>query len=290
MDTTTLSITLGIITMISLGIGNSMTKPITSKMGVDHYMLFRNFIMSVFLILVLFSGIFESKIDLVQILFGLSLSVMGYFGLTYLFKALKTTKVGLASPVSSVNVVFTILLTYLFLQVKLSPMQIVAILAIVLGIFLIRFDKNAIKNHFTKKDIKGLNYALISGVLMGVFMFLSQIPARVIGPILTPLTLEGGMFIFGSILFIAKGRKVNVPDVKLSLKTLLAIAFIAIAVISLYYGLKNGNPAIMFALYSANPIIAVLYGAVLFKERLNIQQYISISIVVIGIVLLRVFS
>lgn len=276
--------------MVSLGIANSMTKNITAKVGVDQYMVIRTFLCVLFLTGIFFVGLFEYHFDLTQILFGLSLTLIGYFALNFLYRGLNIGKIGLVSPVSSVNVVFAILLTTVFLGVKLSVVQIIAISAIVAGVVLIRLDPKALRDHLTKNDKTSLNYALISGVLMGIFLFASQIPTRTLGPILAPITFESGSFLVGSFVLLYRKKKITLPEIRTSVSIVIAIALVTVATVGLYYGLKNGNPAIILALYSSNPIVATVYGAIVHKERLTFNQYLAIAIVVAGVISLRVFS
>ncbi|MBU1111419.1 MAG: DMT family transporter, partial [Nanoarchaeota archaeon] len=49
-------------------------------------------------------------------------------------------------------------------------------------------------------------------------------------------------------------------------------------------GIQNYNVSIIAAIAFANPLIATLYGKIVYKEKLKLQQYFALAIIIAGIV------
>lgn len=294
MDVTAFSIICGLIILFSLGISNAMVKSITEKIGVNQYLFFRGIVVAPLLIAVflinLNLGIFSYKFDLPQMLFVFMAAIIGYVALRFLYRAYHLTKVGIASPLTAFNVVVAVGLSVLFLGLKLNPVELLGILIIVAAIFVIRFEPRELKSNLAEHDIAGINLALLSTLFMGFYLFIVQIPTKILGPILTPIISESNGSVVGGLVLLKKHEKLKFPHKKSLAQAIVACILITIASIALYLGLEKGNAGIVLALYSSNPIVVTIYGAVVYKEKLHKKQYFAVTLLILGVILIRLFS
>jgi drug/metabolite transporter (DMT)-like permease len=295
MNQTIFSVICGLVILIPLGISNAMIKSITQKTGVNQFLFFRGIVVAPLLIaaflLNLKLNILSFHFDWLQIIFAFTIAIIGYVALRLLYRAYSLTSVGLASPLTAFNVVVAILLSVIFLGLKLSLMQYIGIAIIVLAIFVIRYDPKKVRHlKLAPNDIKGIDLALLSTLFMGVYLFLVQIPTKVLGPLLTPITSETSGAVTAGTVAIKNDGRISLPNKNVVLPAFIACILITVASIALYLGLEKGNAGIVLALYSSNPIAVTIYGAIVYKEKLNKEQYAAVGLLVLGVVFLRVFG
>ena len=135
----------------------------------------------------------------------------------------------------------------------------------------------------------GIPYALLTCVLWGLMFSLYKIPVMVIGPILTALIIEIGIFIISLIQILKTGKKINMPDRSTLNYLILLSIFTAIGGAFFNFGIMVAEVSIVAAISMANPLIATIYGKYVYKETISIQQYLAISFILIGIVALSFF-
>lgn len=294
MENVAFSVVCGLILMFSLGIANAMIKSITQNIGVNEFLFVRESFVSIFLILLFIFNlrlqIFPYNLNVSHMIFAFLVAIIGYFALNYLYKSYNLTKVGLASPISSFNVVIAICLSVIFLGLRLNIYQVVGVSIIIFGVLLVKFEPKSLAVKLHKNDIRGINFAFLSSILMGAFLFLIQIPTKVLGPILTPIMSEANGVLVAKIFMLKNNQTISFPTKKALIQTLGACLLIAIASVALYYGLSKGNAGIILALYSANPVVVTVYGAIFYNERLHLKQYFAIFFLILGVVIIRFFS
>lgn len=280
--------------MFSFGIANAMTKTITEKIGVNQYMFFRGLVVaSMIFVLFLINTqlkIFSYNVNSLMIVAAFGVAVLGYLALSLLYRSFNLTKVSIASPISSFNVVIAILLSSLFLGLKLNTFQLVAITIIIISVLLIRFNPKDLKSIGSPEDIKGINLALLSTLFMGIYFFFIQIPTKILGPLLTPISTESQGYIVAYSVMKYKKEQFKFPNKRSLGQAFLATMLIVIASVALYFGLQEGNAGIMLALYSSSPIISAIYGGIVYKEKLVSRQYFAIALLIAGVIALRIYS
>jgi len=279
----------GLISMLGFGLSSSLSPIPAKRLGVMNAVFFRGIFMCLIFILLLpffLSGTtFSSK----YILIALAISVLAFIPLSTFLKALSIGKLGIITPIANSSIIFTVLFSILFFNESLNTVQLGSILLILLGIILISINFKDIKNSHIFKMSSGIPYALLTCVLWGLMFSLYKIPVMVLGPILTALIIEIGIFIISLIQILKTGKKINMPD-KSTLNYLILLSiFTAIGGAFFNFGIMVAEVSIVAAISMANPLIATIYGKYVYKETINIQQYFAISFILIGIVALSFF-
>ena len=284
-----MGIIFGLISMLGFGLGNGISQVSIKKIGTRRVIFFRSIFMSLILFIVLLFFLSETDFSPTYILITFVISLIGYIPLVTFYKALKIGKVGIISPIASSSVIFTILFSIIFFKESLSIAQLFSILLIMLGIILISINFKDIRNSHLFKTSSGVPFALITCVLWGLVFFLFKIPVNVLGPILTSFIVE-----FGNLIYSGTNLKISkigfqLPDKRILTYIILLAICITVGTLFYNFGIRVSNVSIIAALYSSNPLVATLYGKFVYKEKLKIQQYFAILLILIGIVLISYF-
>lgn len=290
MNSVTFSLIMGSIALLTFGISNSLIKRPCQKISYRHFIVYKGIFLSLFLFIVLSFTWKSQNFNLNFILLSLLLAPLGYIGMSFFYKAIEIGKIGIITPIASTTIVFTTFLTVIFLGASISFPQVIAILIILIGLIFIKFNFKDVKNSFTVRSIPGFSEAILHTIFMGLSLFISQIPNNILGFILYPLTAEIGMTLIGWSYIKYKKEKLSVLDKKTFMLCFFIGFLLTIGVLAQFSGLKYGNPIIVFPLYHSSPIIVALFGWFYYKERLHPQQYLAIAAIIVGAIILRLFS
>jgi len=157
---------------------------------------------------------------------------------------------------------------------------------IIMGTILISVSFRDFKNSHLFQKSSGIYYAIIAALGWGLYFFLIRIPVMQMGAVLTSYLEETMMLIIVSLILIFKKEKFILPKWQ-PLKPVIIIGFLSAAgVLAYYQGIKIYSLSIMTAFSAAGPLIVCLYGGLVYKERLQLKQYISIVMIVSGIIVL----
>ena len=281
-----LGLILGIAALVLLGLSNSITKIPAKTLGPNKLMFWRGILMTLILgSVVLITGEFVN-FSFKYFLITIAISIIGYIPLYFFLKGMGVGKVGIISPVSSIYTIFTTFLAVTVYKEKLPPLEIGAIAVIIMGTILISVSFRDFKNSHLFQKSSGIYYAIIAALGWGLYFFLIRIPVMQMGAVLTSYLEETMMLIIVSLILIFKKEKFILPKWQ-PLKPVIIIGFLSAAgVLAYYQGIKIYSLSIMTAFSAAGPLIVCLYGGLVYKERLQLKQYISIVMIVSGIIVL----
>ncbi len=279
----------GLIAMVSYGLANALSPVPAKRIGATKTIFYRNLIISFLVLASLLFSLKSATFSLKYILLAVLISIIGYVPLMSFYHALKIGKVGVVSPIANSSVIVTVALSIVFFQETLSSTQIVSIILIIAGMLLISLNFKDLKKSHLFSLGSGIPYALITCALWGVVFFLLKIPVDMIGPVLTSLIIEAGVTVYSSIHIAITKKGFNLPDKK-SFKYIILIALLGTAG-SLFYnfGLALENVSLIAAIKNSSPLVATIYAAIAYKEKLHLQQYMAIVMMVAGIILVSAF-
>lgn len=283
------SIIFGIIAMFGYGLSNAISQVPSKAIGSRRTIFFRNTFVSILLLFILLFFLKGANFNIKYILIAFGISLIGYIPLVTFYEALKVGKVGIISPIANSSVIFTIIFSTIFFNEFLSSIQIISIILIIAGIILTALNFKDIKDSHLFKISSGIPYALITCFLWGVVFFLFKIPVMILGPILTSFIIEFGVFIFNGINLGISKISFSIPDKKILLYIFFVAFFGALGTLFFNLGIKTSYVSIVAALSFANPLVAMLYGKFIYKEKLNPQQWVSIALILMGIITISYF-
>ncbi len=227
--------------------------------------------------------------------FYISSMVIGYKGLKYL-------EVSISSPIQNTSGVITAILLLIFFKEKLPIPAYLAIALIFIGIIglsLIELKENKDKrikyrknNPLSKIFVLTILFPLVYCVLDGLGTFLDAIyldKLEIISEDAALVAYEYTFLIYAIISYIY----IRIKNVSLELPK--ELSKIAAAIFEtggqfFYVFAMAGDSTIVAPIVGSYCVLSLLLGQFFLKEKLSIKQYISIAIVIIGIVILSILD
>jgi len=233
----------------------------------------------------------------VSLLYIISMA-FSYFGMRFLEESI-------SDPIENTSGAICSLLCVIFLKESLSPLSVIAILIIVVGVLGVGFLENSGDNHRKKNLGKKLAiiafcmpfiYALLDafGSFVDIFYLDDFASTPLIG--VTEDTIEDvantsyeltfALFALGLFIFM-KAKKVKFGPIPQHKDKILAAIFETAGQFTYVYAL-SGNGAIAAPIISSVCVVSLLLSRIFLKEKLSWKTYAFIAIVIIGILLLAV--
>jgi drug/metabolite transporter (DMT)-like permease len=220
---------------------------------------------------------------------------LGYVGLRYL-------EVSISSPVSNTSGAVAGILSFIFLGKTMNSWQLIAVTMITVGLVAIAFEERKQALLLEKQQSRTVDkkytlgaVALIFPILyaiidaLGTFLddvYLTTMMSPEEALISYELTfLVCGIFAYIYVVMFKKSR-VSLFDEK---DRALAAIFETAGQYFYVFALDN-NSVIVAPMIGCYSIVSVLLGRLLLKEKLTLQQYIYIGLVLVGIYVLGVFE
>ena len=135
----------------------------------------------------------------------------------------------------------------------------------------------------------GIPYALITCFLWGLVFFLFKFPVTILGPILTSFIIEFGILIYSGINMKFSKIPLKLKDPKILIYVFFVALFGAIGTLFFNLGIKAYDVSIVATLRSANPLVATLFARFVYKEKLIKKQWVAISLILLGIIIISYF-
>lgn len=244
-------------------------------------------------IYILVKGINFNFLDIIKYLpvsfFYIASMVIGYKGLRYL-------ELSISSPIQNCSGVITAILLFIIFKEKIAILDIAGILIIALGIILLSIiEKN-------NEEIKKINYKKIVGlvalifpimycILDGMGTFLDAIyldKLELITEDIALIAYEYTFFIYGLILFIyikfIKKEKFGLKEEK---DRIGASIFETIGQFFYVFAISS-NSTLSIPIISCYSAISILLARIFIKEKLTSDEYISVFIILLGILVLGI--
>lgn len=214
------------------------------------------------------------------------LFLTGFIGYTIttqtLFISYNYLNVGLATTLHFIYPVFVCIFEYFLFKKLMTKNKIIALILSGLGIYsLIAFENNSLST-------LGLTLAIISGITYGINVIMlslkeiSNIDNRVVTMYLT-FSSACGMFLYG---IIDNSLSFNFNFNLLVNYILIAVVSTILSIILLLKGIKIIGASSASILGTFEPIVSILMGAVIFREKLTFALVIGTFFIVISTIIL----
>ncbi len=212
--------------------------------------------------------------------------IFGYVGLRYIM-------LSISSPVSNASCGVTSILCVIFLKEVLTPIQIVAVVAIVLGIILLGYtfvDKEAQKNSDKKytKSLIALSFPLLYCILDGIgsYMDALYLDDCIMTENEVTVCYFLTFFVVGLIAWIYVGiREKKLYNVFSNKWFCFQSIGEAVGQITYVFALAEA-PAIAAPLIATYSVVSVLLSRIFLKEKLSKLQYCIIFVVMVAMFIL----
>ena len=233
----------------------------------------------------------------VSLLYIVSMA-FSYFGMRFLEESI-------SDPIENTSGAICSLLCVIFLKESLSPLSVIAILVIVIGVLGVGFLEN--KGDTQRKKNLGKKLAIIAFCMPFVYALLDAFGSFVdifylddfaSTPLIgvtedtiedvanTSYELTFALFALGLFIFM-KAKKVRFGPIPQHKDKILAAVFETAGQFTYVYAL-SGNGAIAAPIISSVCVVSLLLSRIFLKEKLSWKTYAFIAVVIIGILLLAV--
>lgn len=246
----------------------------------------------VMLPLLLFAAPGDFSAVLTQIHWVVLAGVSGTIGLALMFRSYNYLAVGISSGIrQSAGVLSSLLLAALLFSEEFHSVQLLAIIVLLLGSFILGKAKNPMP-HLTPSTIRGLVLTITSGAFIAFSSFIMSKLARETGPAIAGYLLEASIGIFSLVLLFGRRKILNEKPRPTSIKTHLKIALVSSPTLlgtgAAAWAVTMGSFGLLRAYSVSGLLLTVIFSHLLYKEHLSCQQWIGILIIAIGIFGLRI--
>ena len=286
MDKTLLSIVAGLGGMFGWGTSDFFANLSSERIG-----YFKTFFWSqptgiVFMLcLIPFFGL-SALPSLYFILLLLVLAVLDSAGYLLFYKAFEIGNVSIVSATINLNIVFAMLIAFIFRGQRLTPLQTVAVVLILIGITLVSVNFNDLKNRQFKL-LAGVKETILSAVFFSIYWNLTELVSETIGWLVATLYVKIGATLFLLIFALLAKRTLALTRTSTKTKVIVTLVGIleALATSSVNWGLGVGDLILVSPISSAFTVVTISMAVIFLKEKLSLTQTLGIVLAITGIVL-----
>jgi drug/metabolite transporter (DMT)-like permease len=206
------------------------------------------------------------------------------------YKGIQVGPVALVSPIVSAHIVIVIPLSVVFLGERMGPIQITGVTVAMAGVMLASFTVDRSRQD-NQRPNKGLLFALGAAVGAGFFVFTLGILSREVGWFLAIYVVR--LISLGFVLAAQKTVR-SQPWKEIPIKLIMAAALVGtlqiVGLAAYTMGAEVGSISIVATTFSIYPIIPMVGGLVILRERLVSRQAVGLASVLTGLLVLGAAS
>lgn len=284
MDTTLLSILLGIGGMVGWGIYDFLGSVFSKQIGSFKSLFWSQLagLISIFLLALWLKA--DMAISSTTILAAIA-AIVYSVGYLFFFKGFEKGNVPIIAATMNLWMVFTMFFAFVLMGQRLTATQSIGVLLIIAGATLASIDWGRIRHQKPQLSL-GVKEAILGAFFFGIFWNISEMISEEIGWLATTLLVKLGIVIFLLIFAFAKrqtlGRLNSSAKVKAVILLMGAIEVGAVSLVN--YGLTIGDAILITPIASALSIVTIMLAVVFLKDRVSKPQGLGIVMAIVGIV------
>jgi drug/metabolite transporter (DMT)-like permease len=210
------------------------------------------------------------------------------------FYAVQFIPIGVATSLNqSVRTLCAFLLGYFLLDQNLVSMQVLLIAIILIGTAIVASSKNPML-HLDNNLKLGVAVSLGSGLLGAVTFFILSFASKQANPYMIGYFWELSIFIGTLLILAVRSLSGNTGLQRITPRHFAKIALASsptlIGTICAALALQQGSLAIFTAIAALSVILTTGFGRVFYQEKLRAMQWIGVSISLVGVIALKLFS
>lgn len=285
MNTTILSILLGIGGMFGWGIYDFLGGVFSKQIGFFKSVFWSQLAGLISIFLLAFAFQTEINLPIVAIILSPIAAIVYSTGYLFYFKGFEKGNVSIIAATMNLWAVFTMLFAFIFMGQRLTTMQTIGVVMIILGATLASIDWNSVTKQSFQLSL-GVKEAVLGAFFFGIFWNISEVISEEIGWLLTTLLVKFVIVLFLFIFSFAIKQKIGLTNS--SIKTNFAILFMGIievsAVALVNYGLTIGDAILITPIASALSIVTITLAVIFLKDKISKLQGLGILMAIIGII------
>ena len=280
-----IGILFAIATMLSWGVADFFAKKAIDKMGYRASLVISHSVtlVPIFIFAILFFRVPSFTADLVFII--LVTGVLFFIGYIFLYRGFQKGNLSVVSPISASWAIITTLLAVFLFKEQLTPLQIIGIAVVFVGIFLASANLAELKKSIKHGRHNGVMDGVLSMIAWGITYALIKPIVAAAGPIMALLLVR-------AVAISALFSWVGLTKTKISLPARLIFLFLIIAGLLDFLGFMTFNfsittefVSIVSPIAATYPAVTVMLAYIFLKERVTTNQKIGIAAILTGIAL-----
>ena len=276
MSNVVLALVGGIGSMFGYGSSDYYAKTIINKIGDVLSLVYVQLIGAILLFLYFLIDPVLPDFDTWKVITFLSMGFFYSLGYFLLYRAFEIGKMSVVSPISSIYSVLAAIIVFVL---------------IVLGVILTSFNLREVKGKISLSDLsKGTFEALGAACIFGVFFPIWDKLIEGDGWIVWLIFLRMHIVVTISVFYLLMQKK-NLADFRVKKKLWVRLLLVSVLEVFAFYILSyslnkvEGYTSIIVAIQSSYSIVTAVFAYILLKERLAMNQYIGVGLIVAGLVL-----
>ena len=277
------SVLFGLVFAIAIGVADVASASLTRRLGVLRTVFLLQLI-AVFgttAFALATSQLSGLRVSHLLIMGGLTVLIMAFYLAFY--RALQLGPIALVSPIVAAHSVVVVVLAMTILGESISAWQLSAIAAVVAGVAMAAVDWKAVGSGRSIMSV-GVGLAVVVSLVAGFWQFTIAALSRELGWFV-PVYLSR-LFMVGLLVPVVVARR-EWPWRRLGLGLAAAVTAVAIletlAMFAFTRGAEIGIVSIVAAASTAYPVVPIVGGIVLFKERLSRLQFAGLFVAIVGL-------
>ncbi len=283
-----------LITAFSFGIANAISKELSQKFGAIRATVLRNIFVALLIVASLVILQTPFIFDWHWIGLGLLIAFGGYLGFLCFMLSLKNGKVGVVVPVASGSIIVSSFFGFLILGDTFGLLKAATVSIVFIGVALASLNFKDLRNSDMFSMQSGVPYALLCALIWSIAFPLYKFPSDHLGALFYALIIEVVVLVSAYLQIYVTPRFesnhsfrefTSGPSLRLLIVVAVATVGTALGTIFLNFAYQTGEVSIVSAIYGSSSIVALITGAIVYREVLSKQQYLGAVLVVLGILL-----
>lgn len=219
--------------------------------------------------------------DILWIVFGASTGVIAILSF---FKGLNIGKIAVVVPIANTWSIVSVIIGVFLLNEALANFQVLGIVLAISGTVLVSFKlADVLKLKFGKIAV-GAEYAVLTLITWGIFFTVIGIISKQIGWYWATLFTQtiAAVMLLGYL--VLRKERIAFPSPSAG-RIILYGLILAISFLFLNASISYGYVAISAPIAASSPLVTVVLGALLLRERVERNQILGIAVILLGIVL-----
>lgn len=285
-----MAIMFALIAFIGWGVGDIFGGIVSRKIG-GYSSAFWTYVFSLIIatFYIPFAGNPFQHLTLQSALVLLILTTIGMVPLISLYEGIKVGNASLVGTITASFAALVVVFSIIFLGDEINLNQLISIIIIFIGLILSSLDLKTFNLRQLSTD-RGVPYALISMIIWAIYFTFIRIPIREIGWFWPSYIAYWG---FPLVLIFMRLKKIELKfpkEKKLFISSILGSLLLSVGGFSFNIAVERGQTAVVAPISGAYPVLFASIAYFVFKDRLNKQQLVGISMTLLGIVLLSFLS
>ncbi len=285
MSTTMLSLLSGLGGMFAWGIYDFLGGVFSKQIGPFKSFFWSQLVGSMAVLLLAFVSALSLHIPILVILLFPVASILYSAGYLFYFKGLEIGNISIVSATMNLWAVFTMLFAFLFMGQRLSAIQTLGVLLILVGVTLASLNWTDIRNQGFRIS-SGVREAVLGAFFFGIFWNISEIISEQAGWLLATLLVKLGIVLCVLVFSLLVKREIGWTTA--AIRTKYAVLLMGIieagAVAIVNYGLTIGQAILITPIASALSIVTITLAVVVLKEKVTRLQALGMLAAIVGIV------